>query len=133
MNRFIVQGFINTIKYLPDACLVFIDDYESGYKRPNGEVVEDKYMSWKVIFPNGMKSFITKYFGNGMLVDVVAKMKPYEIEQEKIVQGYSCLGLSIQRASYPKSTVKREIKMIKDSQASADEIPDLESYIEPDF
>lgn len=133
MNRFILQGFINTIKYLPDSCLVFIDEYESGYKRPNGEVVDDKYMSWKVIFPNGMKSFITKYFGNGMLVDIVAKMKPYEIEQEKIIEGYSCLGMSIQRASYPKSAIKREIKMIKDSQSNADETPDLESFITPDF
>lgn len=133
MNRFILQGYINTIKYLPDACLLYIDDFEGGYKRPNGEIVEDKYMSWKVIFPNGMKAFISKYFGNGMLVDIVAKMRPFEIEKEKIIEGYSCLGLSIQRASYPKSTVKREIKMIKDSQSSADEIPDLESYIEPDF
>ena len=43
MNRFIVQGFINTIKYLPDACVVHIDDFKKGYKKPNGEIVDDKY------------------------------------------------------------------------------------------
>lgn len=133
MNRFILQGFINTIKYLPDACLLFIDDYEAGFQRPNGEIVDDKYMSWKVIFPNGMKPFINKYFGNGMLVDIVAKMKPYEIEQEKIVEGYSCLGLSIQKASYPRSAVKQERKMVKESLLHSSGTPDLDAYNEPDF
>ena len=133
MNRFILQGFVNTIKYLPDACLVYIDDFEMGYKRPNGEIVEDKYLSWKVIFPSGMKGFITKYFGNGMLVDIVAKMKPYEIEQDKIIEGYSCLGLSIQRASYPRSSVRQERKMIKESQMNDDARPNLEEFNNPDF
>lgn len=133
MNRFILQGFINTIKYLPDACLVYVDDFESGYKRPNGEKVEDKYMTWKVIFSNGMKSFISKYFGNGLLVDIVAKMKPFEIEHDKMINGYSCLGLSIQRASYPKATVKKELRMMKESQEMSDEKPNIEAYNEPDF
>lgn len=133
MNRFILQGFINTIKYLPDACLVFVDDFEQGYSKPNGDVVDDKYMSWKVIFPNGMKSFINKYFGNGMLVDVVAKMTPFKIEKDKIVDGYSCLGLSIQKASYPRSSVKQEQKMMKDSQLHTIGTPDLDNYNEPDF
>lgn len=133
MNRFILQGFINTIKYLPDTCLVYIDDFEMGYKRSNGEIVDDKYLSWKVIFPSGMKAFITKYFGNGMLVDIVAKMKPYEIEQDKIIEGYSCLGLSIQRASYPRASVKQEQRMMKESQEYSSETPNMESYNEPDF
>lgn len=133
MNRFILQGFVNTIKYLPDACLVFVDDFESGHKRSDGEIVDDKYMSWKVIFPQGMKSFIAKYFGNGMLVDIVAKMKPYEIEKDKIVEGYSCLGLSIQRASYPRAMLKEEKKMIKESQLHSMGTPNLDAYNEPDF
>lgn len=133
MNRFILQGFINTIKYLPDACLVYVDDFEKGYKRPNGEKIDDKYMTWKVIFSNGMKSFISKYFGNGLLVDIVAKMKPFEIEHDKMINGYSCLGLSIQRASYPQATVKKELRMMKESQEMSDEKPNIEAYNEPDF
>ena len=50
MADFTVTGFINTVKYLPDAALVFIDEFKRGYKKPNGETVEDKYLSWKCVF-----------------------------------------------------------------------------------
>lgn len=112
---------------------MFVDDFKAGYKKPNGEIVDDKYLSWKVIFKDGMKTFINKYFGQGMLVDIVAEMLPFEIEHGKIVDGYSCLGLSIQRASYPRASVKQEQRMIKESQLHATEIPDLDAHNEPDF
>lgn len=133
MNRFILQGFISSIKYQQNNVFVFVDDFKAGHKKSNGETVDDKYRSWKIIFPDGMKSFINKYFGNGMLVDIVAEMLPYEINHEKIVDGYSCLGLSIQKASYPRATVKQEQRMVKDSQLHASGTPDLEEFNRPDF
>lgn len=133
MNRFIVQGFINTIKYLPDACVVYIDDFKKGYKKPNGEIVDDKYFSWKVIFKGYFKKYINEHFSNGMLVEIDAEMYPYAIQNGKLIEGYSCLGKSIDISSYPRASVKQEQRMIKDSQLHGSEIPDLDGHNKPDF
>lgn len=133
MAAFQLIGFINTIKYLPDALLVFVDEYKRGYKKQDGTIVSEKYMTWKCIFKPYFKKYVSEHFGDGMLVEIKGDILPYAIEKDKLIEGYSVIGQTINMASYPKSTVKREIKMIKDSQSSADEIPDLESYIEPDF
>ena len=133
MNRFIVQGFINTIKYLPDACVLHIDDFKKGYKKPNGEIVDDKYLSWKIIFKGYFKKYISEHFSNGMLVEIDAEMYPYAIQNGKLIEGYSCLGKSIDISSYPRASVKQEAKMIKDSQMHASEMPDFEGFNAPDF
>jgi hypothetical protein len=133
MNRFILTGEIRVIKYLPDSIILYIDDMERGYKRADGVIVDDIFFSWKVVFSNNYKNFIVKFFNEGMLVDIDAKMRPFAVEQGESTQGYSCLGLSIQRSSYIKRNAKQELKMIKESQLASDEHPDLESYNQPDF
>ena len=40
---------------------------------------------------------------------------------------------TINRASYPRTTIKTEKKMIKESQEHANEKPNLEEYENPDF
>lgn len=133
MASFQVTGFVNTIKYLPDALLVYVDEYKRGYKKQDGTIVDDKYLSWKCIFKQGFAKYINKHFGDGMLVEVKGEIMPYAIEKDKLIDGYSVIAQTINIASYPKSAIKREIKMIKDSQSNADETPDLESFITPDF
>ena len=133
MAAFHVIGFINTIKYLPDACLVFIDEYKAGYKKPNGDIVEDKYISWKVIYKGYFKKYINTHFNNGMLVEVKGDIRPYAIEKEKIIDGYSVIGETINIYSYPRASVKQEQRMVKDSQLHASGTPDLETFNRPDF
>lgn len=133
MNRFILNGVIRTIKYLPDSILVYVDDMERGYKRGDGVHVDDLYYTWKVVFSNHFKVFITKYFNEGMLVDIDARMRPYAVEKKETTQGYSCIGLSIQRSCYVKPTAKAEQRMIKESQGMVAETPDLDAFNEPDF
>lgn len=133
MNRFVVQGFLNTIKYLPDACIVYVDDFKKGFKKPNGEIVDDKYFSWKIIFKGYFKKYINEHFSNGMLVEIDAEMYPYAIQNGKLVDGYSCLGKSIDISSYPRSGVKQEMKMIKESQENSTDIPNLQEFNAPDF
>ena len=70
MADFTVIGYINTIKYLPDSCLVFIDEFKRGYRKQDGTMVDDKYMSWKCIFKPYFKKFINDHFNQGMLVQV---------------------------------------------------------------
>lgn len=133
MNRFIVQGFINTIKYLPDACVVYIDDFKKGYKKPNGEIVDDKYFSWKIIFKGYFKKYINEHFSNGMLVEIDAEMYPYAIQNGKLIEGYSCLGKSIDISSYPRASVKQEQRIMRETQANATEMPNIEDFNRPDF
>lgn len=133
MADFTVTGFINTVKYLPNAALVFIDEFKRGYKKTNGETVEDKYLSWKCVFKPYFKKFINEHFSNGMLVQVKGEILPYAIQYQNIVDGYSVLGQTINLASFPRASVKQENKMIKESQMHDTATPNLEDYNKPDF
>lgn len=133
MADFTVTGFINTVKYLPDAALVFIDEFKRGYKKPNGETVEDKYLSWKCVFKPYFKKYINEHFANGMLVQVKGEILPYAIQNQNIVDGYSVLGQTINLASFPRASVKQENKMIKESQMHDTATPNLDEYNKPDF
>ena len=133
MADFTVTGYINTIKYLPDSCLVFIDEFKRGYRKQDGTMVDDKYLSWKCIFKPYFKKFINDHFNQGMLVQVKGDILPYAIDKERIVDGYSVIGQTINLASYPRASVKQEQRMIKDSQLHGSEIPDLDGHNKPDF
>jgi len=128
-----VTGFISQIKYIQDAVLMFVDEYKKGYKKPNGDVVDDKYISWKVIFKNGLRNYINKYFNNGMLVTIKGEVFPYAIEKEKLVDGYSFVGQTLNISSFPRSSVKQEIRMQKESQQHSLGTPNLDDFNTPDF
>ena len=133
MADFTVIGYINNIKYLQDSCLVFIDEFRKGFRKKDGTIVDDKYLSWKCIFKPYFKKYINEQFNQGMLVQVKGEIMPYAIEKEHLVDGYSVIGQTINVASYPRASVKQEAKMIKDSQMHASETPDLEGFNAPDF
>ena len=133
MADFTVIGYINNIKYLQDSCLVFLDEFRKGFRKKDGTIVDDKYLSWKCIFKPYFKKYINEQFNQGMLVQVKGEIMPYAIEKEHLVEGYSVIGQTINIASYPRASVKQEAKMIKDSQLASNEKPDLESYNQPDF
>lgn len=133
MADFTVIGYINNVKYLQDSCLVFIDEFRKGFRKKDGTIVDDKYLSWKCIFKPYFKKYINEHFNQGMLVQVKGEIMPYAIEKEHLVDGYSVIGQTINVSSYPRASVKQEAKMIKDSQMHASETPDLEGFNAPDF
>ena len=133
MADFTVIGYINNIKYLQDSCLVFLDEFRKGFRKKDGTIVDDKYLSWKCIFKPYFKKYINEQFNQGMLVQVKGEIMPYAIEKEHLIDGYSVIGQTINLASYPRASVKQEAKMIKDSQMHASETPDLEGFNAPDF
>lgn len=126
-------GFVDAVKVLPDACILFLSEYKKGYKRSDGTVVDDKYHSWKVIFKGYFIKYITTHFGKGMLVDVKGDIVPYAIERGQVTDGYSVIGQTCNMFSYPRYSVKQENKMIKESIENSNAIPDLESFNQPDF
>lgn len=133
MNRFILTGEIKAVKFLDDSVLVYVEDMERGYRRSDGVVVDDMFFTWKVVFANNFKNFIVKFFNDGMMVDIDAKMRPFAIEKGVSEKGYSCLGIAIQRSNYVKKYAKAERKMIAKSQIDGNDTPDFASYNEPDF
>ena len=134
MNRFILNGVIKNIKYLQDAVVVYVDDMEKGYTTQDGKVVNDMIYTWKVIFKsNPFKGYITRHFNDGMLVDIDAKMRPYSLENGEEKDGYSCIGIAINRSCYVRQSYRVQKKLMKDSQMNSDEKPNLEEYNKPDF
>lgn len=133
MASFEVTGLVNTIKYMPDHCLVFLDEFKKGYKKQDGTRVEDRYISWKCIFKPYFKKYINEHFSNGMLVQVKGEVMPYAIDHERLVDGYSVIGQTINIASYPKSMLKQERRMIKESLENSSERPNLQDHLTPDF
>ena len=133
MASFETIGFINNIKYLQDAVLVFIDEYHKGYRKSDGTVVDDKYLTFKTVWKPYFKKYVSEHFANGMLVEVKGEMLPYEIQRGEIVDGYTVIGQHITLASYPRYGLKQEQRMIKESQEHATSIPDMDAYNQPDF
>lgn len=135
MASFSVIGFIESIKYLPNkgGCLVFVTEFKKGYRKSDGEVVDDKYLSWKCIYKQGLVKYINNHFNRGMLVEIKGEVLPYSIEHEKIVDGYSVIGQTLNMYSFPRSSARSEEKMIKESQNTFDEKPDLEGFNKDDF
>ena len=135
MADFQVLGHISTIKYLPECILIFVDETKNGYRKNDGTIVDDKVYSWRCIFSGNenKRKYILKYFNRGMLVQVKGEIVPYAIENGTVVDGYSIFIQTINRASYPRTTVKTEAKMIKESQDNTNDIPDLEAFNAPDF
>lgn len=135
MANITIIGVINTIKYLPNngGCFVFLSEYKRGYRKANGERVEDKYLSWKCIFKQGLCKYINDHFSKDMVVEVKGEVLPYAIEHENIVDGYSVIGQTLNMFSVPRTQLRQEQRMIKESMSHSREKPNLEAYNTPDF
>jgi len=133
MASFYVVGFLESVKVLPDSCILFLSEYKKGYRKSDGTIVDDKYVSWKIIYKGYFIKYITSHFNKGMLVEVKGEVLPYAIERGQTVDGVSVIGQTCNLYSYPRYNAKQEVKMIKESQLASNEHPDLESYNQPDF
>lgn len=133
MASFETIGFINTIKYLQDSVILVLDEFHKGYKKKDGTYVDDKYVTFSVIFKGYFKKYFANHFNKGMLVQVKGQVLPYAIEHGKIVDGISIIGQTCDLFSYPRLSAKQEARMIKESQETSTELPDLDAFNAPDF
>lgn len=132
MASFSVIGFIDSIRIIENGCLLFLSEFKKGYRKQNGETVDDRYVSWKIVFGSYFRKYLTEHFGNGMLVEVKGEVMPYAIDHGNVVDGTSVIGQCVNLFSYPRISQKNEYKMKKDSQ-DCDEVPDIGSFMSPDF
>ena len=126
-------AFISSVKYLSDSVIVYLNEYHAGYRRADGTRVDDKYLVFKTIWKPYFKKYISEHFAEDMLVHVKGDMLPYEIRKGETVDGYTVIGEHITKASFPRSDIKKEQRMIKESMAHTDEQPDIDAWNEPDF
>lgn len=135
MASIYLVGVIDSVKYLPNngGCFVFVSEYKRGYRKSDGTRVDDKYLSWKVIFKQGLVKYINSHFSNGMVVEVKGEALPYAIDHDNIVDGYSIIGQTLNLFSVPRTQLRQEQRMIKESLSASKEAPDIESYNQPDF
>lgn len=133
MAAFSVIGFVDAVKVQQDFVLLFVSEYKKGYKKKTGEVVDDKYISWKVIFKSSFRKYIIDHFAKGMLVEVKGEVFPYAIEHGELKDGISIIGQCVNMFSYPRSSVKQELRMIKESQDASTEQPNLDEFNREDF
>lgn len=133
MANITIIGFIDNIRYLQDSVLVFVSEFKKGYKKSDGTIVEDRYLSWKTVWKPYFKKYFNEHFTDGMLVEIKGDVLPFALNHEKIIDGYSVIGQCCNVFSYPRSSVRQEQKMIKESQASDYAIPNLDEFNKPDF
>jgi len=130
-----IIGIIESVKFIPNGggCFVFLSEYRKGYRKSDGTRVEDKYLSWKVIYKQGLVNYINNHFSTGMVVEVKGDVLPYAIENGETVEGYSVIGQTMNIFSVPRLYQRQEARMQKDSQLNSSGEPDLEGYNAPDF
>lgn len=135
MAAFQVIGVIERISYLPNqgGSVVYVSEYRRGYKRKDGVRVEDKVDQWKIIFRPSMTKFISDHFSGGMTVEVKGDARPFAVEHDQIVEGYSVIGQTINLFSYPKPAERLERRAKFESQQTSSGMPDLSVINEPDF
>lgn len=127
-------GHIDGIMYAESSVIITASERRQGYKRKDGIIVNDEVLSFRFIFKPYFKKYIAEHFGSGMLVKIKGIMLPYAKDKAgNVIDGFTLLGQTIDRASYQTTSTRAEKRMIKESQASSTDKPDLDSFNSPDF
>ncbi len=134
MADFSLVGFIEGIRYTETAAAVTVCERRLGYTKKDGTRVMDEIISYRVVFKSYFKKYISSNFTTGMLVKIKGIVLPYAKDASgKTIDGITLLGQTIDRDAYPRSSMRQERKMIKESSDSVEEQPDLDGYMEKDF
>lgn len=130
-----IIGTVSNIKFLPNqgGCLVFLNEFKNGYRKKDGTRVGDKVYQWRVIFKQGLTKYISDHFSTDMTVEIKGDAIPFAVNHGQEVDGYSVIGQTMNRFSYPRPSAKLEQRAIRESAESSSGVPDLESYNIPDF
>ena len=127
-------GIIDGVKYTDTAVIVTASESRLGYKKKDGSVIPEELLTFRFIFKPYFKKYIAEHFGAGMLVKIKGCLLPYAKDGEgKTIDGFSVIGQTIDRASYPSNKLRMEKRMIKESYGNSSEQPDLEGFEREDF
>ena len=131
---FILYGIIEGVHHTDNAVIVTATERVQGYKKNDGTRVNDKLLTFRVIFKTYFKKYIAEHFSANMYVRITGTMLPYALDRNgNTIEGFSLLGETINLATFQSSSVRRERRMIKESQERMEGTPDLDTYNQPDF
>lgn len=129
-----ILGVIEGIRYTDTCVIVTASERKSGYKKQDGTIVKEELLSFRVIFKPYFKKYIAEHFSANMLVKIKGTMLPYAKDHEgNTIDGFTLLGQTIDIAAYQTANLRRERRMIKESQEHMEGMPDLDNYNQPDF
>lgn len=133
MADVLIVGTIEGIRYFDSHAVVNVSEYKQGYKKKDGEVVDDSIVTWKVYYKPYFKKYLASNFDNGMYVKIKGVIVPYVRDKSGVFSdGYTIFGETINREPYPKN-LRRERRMIKESQEKSSGCPDIENFTKDDF
>lgn len=127
-------GNIDGVKYTNTAVIVTASETRLGYKKKDGTVVPDELLTFRFIFKPYFRKYIAEHFGAGMLVKIKGCLLPYAKDGDgKAIEGFSIIGQTIDRASYPSNKLRIEKRMLRESYANSTDSPNLEEFASEDF
>lgn len=127
-------GHIEGVRYTDTSVIVTASERRSGYKKADGTIVPDELLTFKFIYKPYFKKYISEHFSTGMLVKIKGNMLPYAKDRQgNIIEGYSIIGETINRATYQTNSLRAEKRLVKESLDSTNDTPDLAAFNEPDF
>lgn len=128
-----LYGFIEGIRFTENGVIVTVSERRLGYKKKDGTIVDEDVLLWHVVFKAYFKKYISSHFSSGMLVKIKGMILPYSKEHDEIVEGYSFIGQTIDLSPYPKNTLRRDMKIIKESELNTTERPNIDEFMKDDF
>lgn len=127
-------GNIDGIRYTDTAVIVTASERRQGYRKKDGTIVDDELLTFRFLFKPYFKKYIAEHFNSGMLVKIKGYMLPYGKDHEgKVIDGFTVIGQTIDRAAYPNNRMRAEKRMLKESYQNETGSPDLNAYQEEDF
>ena len=134
MADWLILGHIEGIWYNEESVIVTVTEKTPTYKKKDGTRVESELLTWRVMFRNTFRKYLSDHFYQGLLVKIMGSIVPFSMTKERtVVEGYTIYGKSIEMAPYPSSTYRNEKRMLKESQMHDIGTPDAGSYNAPDF
>lgn len=130
-----IIGVVDKIRFMPSigGGTINVTEMKKGYKKANGEYVQDQYFTWRCYFKKGQYNFIDTHFDNGMLVHIKGQIQPHATDTGVDGESFTVLIDSISLFSTPRIYGRKEQKMMKESQRASTDTPNLKQFNEPDF
>lgn len=133
MAEFSITGFIVGVRYLEQSVLVTVSENTLGFTRADGTIVEESVDTWCIIYKPYFKKYISSHFSRGMYVRIKGTIRPFSLNHNKAVDGYSVIGETINLAAFPKSSVRQEKRLTQNPAVDVMGEPNYRESKEMDF
>lgn len=130
----LIFGFVESIRCNDNFVVVKVSVRRAGYKKKDGTVVGEEILVYRIMFASYMRRYISEHFDAGILVKIKGTMLPYAKDGKgDIVDGYTILGQTMERGTYPLQSSRISKKVLKDSVGHEVGNPDLDGFLSDDF